>query len=119
MVVGGGMASSEVNKVGGDTAPGTHTMVAGIVFQLFSITIFLLCAADFVRRSIRLHLLQSPRPPIRILNPREPTPGSRPALDQIPQRTADIPLIRGHQLVDLIAGAVSLVRLAADPRARY
>jgi hypothetical protein len=34
-------------------------MVAGIVFQLFSITIFVICAADFVRRCIRLRLLQN------------------------------------------------------------
>lgn len=53
------MASIEVNKVNGDTAPGTHIMVAGIVFQLFSITIFVFCAADFMRRTLRRRLLQS------------------------------------------------------------
>ncbi|KAJ5107713.1 RTA1-domain-containing protein [Penicillium angulare] len=37
--VGGGTASSESDTVGGNTAPGTNTMVAGIVFQLLSITI--------------------------------------------------------------------------------
>ncbi|KAK9242000.1 putative RTA1 domain protein [Lipomyces tetrasporus] len=57
--VGGGLASSESDKVGGDTAPGTKIMVAGIIFQLVSITIFVFCAADFVRRAIRLRLLQS------------------------------------------------------------
>lgn len=57
--IGGGMASGEAGKIGGDTAPGTHIMVAGIVFQLFSITIFVICAADFVRRCIRLRLFQN------------------------------------------------------------
>lgn len=52
------MASAEANKVNGDTAPGTHIMVAGIVFQLFSITIFVVCAADFIRRTMRRRLLQ-------------------------------------------------------------
>lgn len=33
-------------------------MVAGIVFQLFSVTLFALCAADFIRRSMRHNLLQ-------------------------------------------------------------
>lgn len=33
-------------------------MVAGIVFQLFSITIFVICAADFIRRTMRRRLLQ-------------------------------------------------------------
>ncbi|KAA8646193.1 hypothetical protein EYZ11_010053 [Aspergillus tanneri] len=57
--IGGGMASSESDKVGGNTAPGTHIMVAGIVFQMFSITVFVACAADFVRRVIRYRLLES------------------------------------------------------------
>ncbi|KXG48802.1 RTA-like protein [Penicillium griseofulvum] len=57
--VGGGMASGEADKIGGDTATGTHIMVAGIVFQLFSITIFVFCAADFIRRVMRKRLLQS------------------------------------------------------------
>ena len=34
-------------------------MVAGIVFQLFSITIFVACGADFMRRVLRKRLLQS------------------------------------------------------------
>ncbi|KAJ5728478.1 RTA1-domain-containing protein [Penicillium malachiteum] len=55
---GGGMASAAVNSVNGNTAPGTHTMVAGIVFQLFSVTIFVFCAIDFIRRSLRHNLLQ-------------------------------------------------------------
>ncbi|KAE8135748.1 RTA1 like protein-domain-containing protein [Aspergillus pseudotamarii] len=57
--IGGGIASAETNKEDGDTAPGTHIMVAGIVFQLFSITVFVACAADFVRRALRRRLLQS------------------------------------------------------------
>jgi hypothetical protein len=57
--IGGGMASSEADKVNGDTAPGTHIMVAGIIFQLFSITIFVIFAADFVVRTMRNRLLQS------------------------------------------------------------
>ncbi|KAJ6182599.1 hypothetical protein N7485_001241 [Penicillium canescens] len=56
---GGGLASSESDKIGGDTAPGTNTMVAGIVFQLISITIFVGCAGDFLRRIIRLGYLSS------------------------------------------------------------
>lgn len=56
--VGGGMASGQATKVHGNTAPGTHVMVAGIVFQLFSITIFVFCAADFIRRTMRRRLLQ-------------------------------------------------------------
>ncbi|KAJ5692836.1 RTA1-domain-containing protein [Penicillium macrosclerotiorum] len=56
---GGGMASSESNEVNGDTAPGTNTMVAGIVFQLVSLTIFVVCAADFLRRSLHLGHLRT------------------------------------------------------------
>ncbi|KAJ5918476.1 hypothetical protein N7466_010468 [Penicillium verhagenii] len=56
--VGGGLASMAVNKVGGNTAPGTHIMVAGIVFQLLSVTVFVICAADFIRRSVRHNLIQ-------------------------------------------------------------
>ncbi|KAJ5130498.1 uncharacterized protein N7515_006537 [Penicillium bovifimosum] len=55
--IGGGMASGEADKINGNTAPGTHIMVAGIVFQLFSITIFVACAIDFVRRTMRRRLL--------------------------------------------------------------
>lgn len=56
---GGGLASSASNTPGGDTHPGTSTMVAGIVFQLFSITVFVLCAADFLRRIMKMGLLGS------------------------------------------------------------
>ncbi|EED12066.1 conserved hypothetical protein [Talaromyces stipitatus ATCC 10500] len=51
--IGGGMASAEADKVDGNTANGTHIMVAGIIFQLVSITVFLLCAADFFCRVFR------------------------------------------------------------------
>ncbi|KAJ0424179.1 RTA1 like protein-domain-containing protein [Aspergillus carlsbadensis] len=57
--IGGAMASTASNQENGDTAPGTNIMVAGIVFQMASITIFVLCAADFVRRTLRRKLLQS------------------------------------------------------------
>jgi chromate transport protein ChrA len=57
--IGGGMASAATNDVNGDTAPGTHVMVAGIVFQMASITVFVVLAADFVRRALRRRLLQS------------------------------------------------------------
>lgn len=50
------MASSESDN-NGDTAPGTNTMVAGIVFQLFSITMFVICAIDVFRRVKRLGML--------------------------------------------------------------
>lgn len=56
--IGGGMASSESNN-GDDTAPGTNVMVAGIIFQLASITVFVVCTADFVRRTMRRGLLQN------------------------------------------------------------
>jgi len=56
--IGGGMASGQATAVNGNTAPGTHVMVAGIVFQLFSVTVFVLCAVDFIRRVMRRHLLQ-------------------------------------------------------------
>lgn len=52
------MASSESSEVGGDTELGTHIMVAGIIFQLFSITIFVFCAADFIRRTMQGSMLQ-------------------------------------------------------------
>lgn len=41
----------------GDTAPGTNTMVAGIVFQLVSISVFVYFAFDFLRRATRAGLL--------------------------------------------------------------
>ncbi|CRG85911.1 putative protein C17G6,02c [Talaromyces islandicus] len=57
--IGGGMASMESDKVNGNTKPGTDIMVAGIIFQLVSITIFVLCAADFLRRVMNQRLLQT------------------------------------------------------------
>ncbi|PLB36152.1 RTA1 domain-containing protein [Aspergillus candidus] len=57
--IGGGMASAETGKPNGNTDPGTHIMVAGIVFQMFSITVFVACAADFVRRCLRYRLLKT------------------------------------------------------------
>ncbi|KAL4896994.1 RTA1 like protein-domain-containing protein [Aspergillus ambiguus] len=57
--IGGGLASVESDKVNGNTAPGTHIMVAGIVFQLFSISVFVLCAADHVRRVLRYRLWET------------------------------------------------------------
>ena len=38
--IGGGRAAAAFNTVNGDTKPGTDTMVAGIIFQLASITVF-------------------------------------------------------------------------------
>ncbi|BFZ62259.1 hypothetical protein YB2330_003347 [Saitoella coloradoensis] len=51
--IGGGMASGEANKIGGNTKPGTDVMVAGIVFQLATITIFCYFFVDFLLRSHR------------------------------------------------------------------
>ncbi|EED19947.1 RTA1 domain protein, putative [Talaromyces stipitatus ATCC 10500] len=57
--IGGGMASSEAGKVDGDTKPGTDIMVAGIVFQLASITVFAVCVFDFLRRILKQRLLRT------------------------------------------------------------
>ncbi|KAI1044169.1 hypothetical protein LB505_007467 [Fusarium chuoi] len=57
--IGGGMASVEVNKVNGNTDPGTNTMVAGIVFQLASMSVFVAFAIDFLVRSTRRGMLKS------------------------------------------------------------
>jgi hypothetical protein len=48
--VGGSIASAATNKIGGDTRPGTNIMVAGIVFQLVSMTIFVGLLIDFMIR---------------------------------------------------------------------
>ncbi|OXV05515.1 hypothetical protein Egran_06717 [Elaphomyces granulatus] len=56
--VGGGMASIASNN-GSDTKPGTDTMVAGILFQLGSITIFVFFAVDFIRRTMKQHVLHT------------------------------------------------------------
>ncbi|EXL99292.1 RTA1 like protein-domain-containing protein [Fusarium oxysporum II5] len=57
--IGGGLASAEVNKVNGNTDPGTNTMVAGIVFQLASMSVFVALAIDFLIRSTRRGMLKS------------------------------------------------------------
>ncbi|KAH7244561.1 RTA1 like protein-domain-containing protein [Fusarium redolens] len=57
--VGGGLASSEVNKINGNTDPGTNIMVAGIVFQLASMSVFVALAIDFLIRSTRQGILKS------------------------------------------------------------
>ncbi|KAH8646334.1 RTA1 like protein-domain-containing protein [Xylariales sp. PMI_506] len=54
--IGGGMASVASNSVNGNTKPGTDIMVAGIVFQMFTMTVFLALALDFLRRSARLSI---------------------------------------------------------------
>lgn len=54
--IGGGMASSESDKVGGDTKPGTNVMVAGIAFQLGTMTLFAVFLFDFVRRIRGMHV---------------------------------------------------------------
>ncbi|KAK4226537.1 RTA1 like protein-domain-containing protein [Podospora fimiseda] len=48
--IGDGLASEATNQPDGDTDPGTHTMVAGIVFQLFTMTIFAVLVVGFLRR---------------------------------------------------------------------
>jgi len=56
--IGGGMASTASSN-GTDTKPGTDTMVAGILFQLGSITIFAFFAVDFLRRTMRQNVLHT------------------------------------------------------------
>ncbi|KAG5658004.1 hypothetical protein KAF25_006955 [Fusarium avenaceum] len=48
--VGGGMASTEADKIHGDTKPGTNIMVAGIVFQMAAMIVFTVLVLDFMRR---------------------------------------------------------------------
>ncbi|KZF22887.1 RTA1-domain-containing protein [Xylona heveae TC161] len=48
--IGGGMASGQANSPNGNTKPGTDIMVAGIIFQLASITVFVYCMIDFLYR---------------------------------------------------------------------
>ncbi|WZH44049.1 RTA1 like protein-domain-containing protein [Fusarium acuminatum] len=48
--VGGGMASTEADKIDGDTKPGTNIMVAGIVFQMAAMIVFTVLVLDFMRR---------------------------------------------------------------------
>ncbi|KAJ5151172.1 RTA1-domain-containing protein [Penicillium canariense] len=56
---GGGIASSESDDPHGNPDPGTHTMVAGIVFQLVSISVFVYCTIDFFLRIKRLGQLKA------------------------------------------------------------
>ncbi|KAF5627408.1 RSB1-integral membrane transporter [Fusarium sp. NRRL 52700] len=48
--VGGAMASTESDKIDGDTKPGTNIMVAGILFQMAAMVVFALLVLDFLRR---------------------------------------------------------------------
>ncbi|RDH28686.1 RTA1 like protein-domain-containing protein [Aspergillus welwitschiae] len=54
---GGALASAALSDPNGDTKPGTNIMVAGIIFQMAAITVFTICAADFLRRVVRHKLL--------------------------------------------------------------
>ena len=48
--VGGGIASADSKKIDGTLDNGTHIMLAGVVFQLFSMAIFMICACDVFYR---------------------------------------------------------------------
>ncbi|KAK0635776.1 RTA1 like protein-domain-containing protein [Bombardia bombarda] len=48
--VGGALAADAADKIDGDTKQGTNIMVAGIVFQLFTMTVFAVLVMDFLRR---------------------------------------------------------------------
>ena len=51
---GGGLASAEANT-NKSTNPGTHFIVAGILFQLLSMSVFSACFAYFIYRSKHIH----------------------------------------------------------------
>jgi len=51
--IGGGSASVASNR-GTNTKPGTNTMVAGILFQLATMVVFVGFMLDFLRRAIRM-----------------------------------------------------------------
>jgi len=51
--IGGGSASVASNR-GTNTTPGTNTMVAGILFQLATMVVFVGFMLDFLRRAIRM-----------------------------------------------------------------
>ncbi|KKK23575.1 hypothetical protein ARAM_001314 [Aspergillus rambellii] len=53
--IGGGMAATALSA-NSDTTPGTDIMVAGVVFQMAAITVFLACAVDFMHRVMRRRL---------------------------------------------------------------
>jgi len=57
---GGGIASGESNQ-NKSTKPGTHIIVAGILIQLFSMTIFSICFGVFLFRSKKLHTPKNER----------------------------------------------------------
>ncbi|KAH6869136.1 RTA1 like protein-domain-containing protein [Thelonectria olida] len=48
--IGGAMASSESDKINGNTKPGTNIMVAGIIFQMAAMVVFTILVLDFLRR---------------------------------------------------------------------
>ncbi|KNG87240.1 RTA1 domain protein [Aspergillus nomiae NRRL 13137] len=48
--VGGGIASADSKKIDGNLDNGSHIMLAGVVFQLFSMAIFMICACDVFYR---------------------------------------------------------------------
>ena len=50
---GGSLAAGESNTLGGNTKPGTNIMVAGIVFQMASMSVFVGVLVDFLIRCIR------------------------------------------------------------------
>lgn len=54
---GGGLASSEGSKVPpGDTAPGTHTMMAGIIIQLVSMSFFVMLWLWFIWKARSMNI---------------------------------------------------------------
>lgn len=53
------MASIAAGELDGDTWPGTYIMVAGIGFQLFTMTMFSILTLDFLRRSLKLGIPKS------------------------------------------------------------
>lgn len=50
---GGALASAALSDPSGDTKLGTDIMVGGIIFQMVAITMFTICAADFLCRLVR------------------------------------------------------------------
>ncbi|KAJ4209688.1 hypothetical protein NW759_013335 [Fusarium solani] len=48
--IGGALASTEADKIDGDTETGTNIMVAGIVFQMAAMVVFTGLVLDFMRR---------------------------------------------------------------------
>lgn len=57
--VGGALAAKATVELNGDTTTGTHIMVAGIGFQLFTMSIFALLVFDFLRRARRMVMMRS------------------------------------------------------------